>query len=88
MRTTGGYETWSAHASGLAIDINPFHNPWVRNGYIYPELAKSYTDRTWLRPGMIETRKQIISEFAKVGWKWGGNWGTFDDWMHFSSNNH
>ncbi len=87
-RTTGGYSTWSAHASGLAVDINPFNNPWVRNGYVYPELAKSYTDRTWLRPGMIETRKQIIAEFKKIGWSWGGNWGTFDDWMHFSSNNH
>jgi hypothetical protein len=87
-RTTGGFETWSAHASGLALDINPFHNPWVRDGAVYPELASAYIDRTWLRPGMIETRKQIITEFKKIGWFWGGNWGTFDDWMHFSANNH
>jgi len=87
-RTTGGFTTWSAHASGLAIDINPFHNPWVRDGSVYPELADAYLDRTWLRPGMIETQRSIIAEFKKAGWFWGGNWGTFDDWMHFSANNH
>jgi hypothetical protein len=85
--TTGGYSTWSAHASGLAIDINPFQNPWYRDGNVYPELATAYTDRTWIRPGMIESQRQIVREFAKIGWSWGGNWGTFDDWMHFSANN-
>jgi hypothetical protein len=85
--TTGGYTTWSEHASGLAIDINPFHNPWVRDGYVYPELADAYIDRTWLRPGMIETQRAIITEFKDIGWSWGGNWGTFDDWMHFSPSN-
>lgn len=87
-RTTGGYKTWSAHASGLALDINPFQNPWFRDGNVYPELATAYTDRTWLRPGMIETRRAIITKFKNIGWYWGGNWGTFDDWMHFSANNH
>ncbi|MES1171085.1 MAG: M15 family metallopeptidase, partial [Actinomycetota bacterium] len=87
-RTTGGYETWSAHASGLALDINPFHNPWVRDGFVYPELASAYLDRTWLRPGMIETQRSSNTEFKRIGWFWGGNWGTFDDWMHFSANNH
>lgn len=87
-RTTGGFTTWSAHASGLAIDINQFQNPWYRDGNVYPELATAYTDRTWLRPGMIETQRQIIAEFKKIGWYWGGTWGTFDDWMHFSANNH
>ena len=85
--TTGGYVTWSEHASGLAIDVNPFQNPWYRDGNVYPELATSYTDRNWIRPGMIETQRQIIAEFGKIGWSWGGNWGTFDDWMHFSANN-
>ncbi|MGC4175136.1 M15 family metallopeptidase [Demequina sp.] len=87
-RTTGGFSTWSAHASGLAIDINPFQNPWQRDGAVFPELASSYTDRTWLRPGMVETQRQIIKEFKNIGWYWGGNWGTLDDWMHFSANNH
>lgn len=86
-KTTGGFPTWSEHASGLAIDINPFHNPWVRDGKIYPELAGAYKDRRWLRPGMIETQKAIVTKFKGIGWSWGGNWGTFDDWMHFSPSN-
>jgi hypothetical protein len=86
-RTTGGYTTWSAHASGLAIDINPFQNPWYRDKNVFPELATAYTDRSWIRPGMIESQRQVITEFNKIGWSWGGNWGTFDDWMHFSANN-
>jgi hypothetical protein len=85
--TTGGYSTWSEHASGLAIDINPFQNPWYRGGNVYPELASAYTSRAWIRPGMIESQRQIIKEFAKIGWSWGGNWGSFDDWMHFSPSN-
>ena len=67
------------------IDINPFQNPWVRDGFVLPELAGSYTDRTWLRPGMIETQRKIIAKFSRNRLVWGGNWGTFDDWMHFSS---
>ena len=86
-RTTGGYATWSEHARGLAIDINPFLNPWYRDTNVFPELATAYTDRTWLRPGMIETQKAIVNRFAKIGWAWGGNWGTFKDWMHFSPSN-
>ena len=85
--TTGGYKTWSAHASGLALDLNPFQNPWARDGFVYPELATAYTDRTWLRPGMVETQKAIVAKFKRIGWYWGGNWGTFDDWMHFSPGN-
>ncbi|MDN4476884.1 M15 family metallopeptidase [Demequina sp. SYSU T00192] len=84
-KVTGGYDVWSEHASGLAIDINPFHNPWVRDGYVFPELAGAYRDREWLRPGMIETQRQIIRDFAAAGWEWGGTWTDLDDWMHFSA---
>ncbi|WP_062291195.1 M15 family metallopeptidase [Demequina phytophila] len=84
-KVTGGFDVWSEHASGLAVDINPFHNPWVRDGYVFPELAGAYRDRTWLRPGMIETQRQIIEDFADQGWEWGGTWTDLDDWMHFSA---
>ncbi len=86
-KVTGGYDRWSQHASGLAVDINPFHNPWHRDGYVFPELATAYLDRTWLRPGMIETQRQIIDDFAAIGWSWGGAWTDLDDWMHFSATN-
>ncbi|WP_062522560.1 M15 family metallopeptidase [Demequina silvatica] len=84
-KVTGGFDVWSEHASGLAVDINPFHNPWVRDGYVFPELAGAYRDRDWLRPGMIETQRQIIEDFKAKGWEWGGTWTDLDDWMHFSA---
>ncbi|WP_296666254.1 M15 family metallopeptidase [Demequina sp.] len=85
-KVTGGFDRWSQHASGLALDINPFHNPWRRDGYVFPELADAYLDRDWLRPGMIETQTQTIADFDAIGWAWGGSWTDLDDWMHFSAN--
>ena len=31
--------SWSQHAYGTGIDINPFHNPYVRGDLVLPELA-------------------------------------------------
>lgn|GEM_PF-627074 len=81
---------WSMHAYGLAIDLNPFHNPYWREEVVVPELASAYTDRAELRPGMLDPDDPaaiaIIEAFADLGWEWGGNWQTLKDWMHFSEN--
>ena len=44
---------YSQHAYGLAVDLNPFQNPYRRGDVVLPELASAYLDRDWLRPGMI-----------------------------------
>lgn len=77
---------WSMHAFGLALDINPFHNPYLRGEVVVPELASAYTDRATFRPGMIESESPVVRAFADIGWEWGGNWQTAKDWMHFSEN--
>lgn len=74
---------WSQHAYGLAIDINPFHNPYIKGDLVIPELASYYLDRDLLLPGMIET-SVAVEAFADIGWSWGGNWSSLKDWMHFS----
>jgi hypothetical protein len=84
-RPAVGSSSWSAHASGLAIDINPFHNPYLRGDLVLPELASYYTDRSIARPGMIIEGDPVVSAFAEIAWPWGGNWSTLDDWMHFSA---
>jgi hypothetical protein len=77
--------SWSEHAYGRAIDINPFHNPYRRGERVVPELASAYLDRDDVRPGMIANGDVVTRAFAEIGWGWGGNWRTADDWMHFSS---
>jgi hypothetical protein len=77
---------WSMHAYGLAVDINPFHNPYLKGEVVAPELASAYTDRSNLRPGMIFEGDAAVGAFDEMGWGWGGRWNTAKDWMHFSSN--
>jgi hypothetical protein len=77
-------EEWSQHAYGLAVDVNPFHNPYVSDEVTLPELAIAYRDREWRRPGMIHRGDPVTSAFAKIGWSWGGDWTSAKDWMHFS----
>jgi hypothetical protein len=77
---------WSMHAYGLAVDINPFHNPYTKGEVVAPELASAYIDRTDVRPGMILEGDTAVGAFDEMGWGWGGRWNTAKDWMHFSSN--
>jgi hypothetical protein len=84
-RPAVGSENWSYHAYGLAIDVNPFHNPYFRDDLVIPELASAYVDRSHERPGMIYEDDVVTEAFADIGWSWGGNWNTLKDWMHFSS---
>jgi hypothetical protein len=82
---TGG-SGFSEHAYGLAIDLNPFQNPYVRGTNVIPSLARSFADRTWIRPGMIEPGGIAVSAFAGMGWRWGGGWSSLKDYQHFSHN--
>lgn len=75
---------WSEHAYGLAVDVNPFHNPYLRARLVLPERALAYADRSWRRPGMIFPGDVVTRAFARIGWGWGGDWSSAKDWMHFS----
>jgi len=83
-RATG---TWSNHAYGLAIDINPVENPYVGCGQTRDRTAVSYMNRSRKRPGMVTPA--VVAAFASIGWGWGGAWsGNTKDYMHFSHNGH
>lgn len=88
--TTGG-SRFSEHAFGLAIDINPFQNPYQKDDLVIPALASSYLDRADLRPGMIvrgdPAGDEVIAAFADIGWRWGGDWNSLKDYTHFTRNN-
>jgi D-alanyl-D-alanine carboxypeptidase len=76
---------WSAHAYGLAVDLNPFHNPYRRGNLVLPELASAYLERDRERPGMIRPGDVVTTAFAAIGWTWGGTWRSPTDHMHFSA---
>jgi hypothetical protein len=76
---------WSQHSYGLAVDVNPFLNPYHRGEIVLPELATSYLDRADVRPGMIRPDGPVVAAFAAIGWKWGGDYRSLKDFMHFSA---
>jgi hypothetical protein len=76
---------WSAHAYGLAVDVDPFQNPYRRGDLVLPELASAYLDRRNLRPGMIRRGDVVTTAFAGIGWTWGGSFRSPTDLMHFSA---
>ena len=83
-RAVVGGTRYSEHASGLAIDINPFHNPYKRAEVVLPELAGVYLDRADVRPGMIVEGDAVVDAFDAIGWGWGGRWSSLEDYQHFA----
>ena len=82
-----GTGTWSMHAYGLAVDLNPVENPYVGCGESRDPAARRYRDRSRHRRGMVTPR--VIRAFGSIGWGWGGSWtGNTKDYMHFSSSGH
>jgi hypothetical protein len=84
-RRSVGSARWSDHAYGLALDLNPLRNPYVRGDVIIPHQGAPYVDRANHRPGMIQPGDAVVRAFAEIGWAWGGDWKTAKDWMHFSA---
>ena len=83
-----GQTSWSAHAYGLAIDVNPFCNPYTKGDLVLPELASSYVDRKSRRPGMVFPGDVTVKAFAAIGWSWGGDWTSPRDLQHFTATGH
>ncbi|TNC51799.1 M15 family metallopeptidase [Mumia zhuanghuii] len=83
-RATRGATSFSEHAYGLAVDINPFQNPYVKGDVVLPELASSYVNRKNVRPGMITADGPVVRAFSAIGWGWGGGWKNLKDYQHFS----
>ncbi len=82
-----GTGTWSEHAYGEAVDLNPVENPYVGCGMTRDRTAPSYLDRSRVRRGMVTPA--VVRAFRSIGWGWGGDWsGSTKDYMHFSATGH
>ena len=84
-RPVRGSTSWSQHAYGRAVDVNPFFNPYVKDEVVLPELASYFTTRDRGHPGMHVPGGPSVRAFDRIGWKWGGTWTSPKDWMHFSA---
>ena len=86
-RTVDGSNTLSKHAQGVAIDINPFQNPYVTypNGKerISPAGSEPYADRSSGLSHMITEDDLCYKLFIEHGFTWGGHWKTLKDYQHF-----
>ena len=75
------------HARGLAIDINPRYNPYVRNRggkrLVSPDNGVKYADRSKDFPYKIVKGDLCYRLFKKYGFSWGGDWKNSKDYQHF-----
>lgn len=82
-----GTGTWSEHAYGEAVDLNPAENPYVGCGQTRDRTAVSFMNRSRTRQGMVTPA--VVAAFRSIGWGWGGAWsGSTKDYMHFSATGH
>lgn len=78
-RLVDGNKVLSLHAYGLAIDINPMLNPFIKEGERTPASAKYEVKFA----GTISGNSDLVKEFRKRGWMWGGLWQSGKDYQHF-----
>jgi len=83
FRTIAGTDIISRHGFGMAIDINPIQNPYIRGDTIWPAAGAEYLDRSNVRPGMIIPGSVVYYAFVSRGWTWGGHWSSPRDYHHF-----
>ena len=83
-RDIPGTGSWSLHAYGQAIDINPLLNPYIDStGAFQPANAGPYLDRNRIDPGLLHDGDPAVRIFTERGWRWGGDWRTPKDYQHF-----
>lgn len=87
FRKIAGSEKLSKHSQGLAVDINPLYNPYVKKKQdgllVQPASAMDYADRQGTFLHKIEEGDSCLRLFQEYGFSWGGNWKSVKDYQHF-----
>jgi hypothetical protein len=78
-RYIAGTTRESNHAFGRAIDLNPFLNPFIKDGNIEPKGAI----RNEEAPGTFVAGSPIVEFLKQRGWIWGGEYQSLKDYHHF-----
>ena len=79
----------SKHGLGLAMDINPLYNPYIKEvdgkRVLEPATAEDYIDRSKNFPYKIVADDLCCRLFKNYGFEWGGNcWEDRKDYQHFA----
>lgn len=86
-RTISGSGNLSRHGMGMAVDINPLYNPYVKTvggkTVVEPSNSGCYTDRSAEFPYKIDENDLCYQLFTEYGFTWGGNWKSLKDYQHF-----
>ena len=80
---TGQPGKFSNHSWGLAIDINPLTNPYVKDQTVLPLPGRAFLDRSRAYPGAVLAGSYSVKLFRSHGWTWGGSWQDRKDYQHF-----
>ena len=87
FRYVAGTRRLSKHSRGLAVDINPLYNPYVRKWggktVVSPKGADRYADRNGDFPYKIDRNDLCYRLFKAHGFTWGGDWKNSKDYQHF-----
>lgn len=78
----------SNHSRGMAVDLNPLYNPYVKRRkdgtlLVSPEEGRPYADRSEDFPYKITRDDLAYRLFKAHGFKWGGEWRSLKDYQHF-----
>lgn len=87
-RLIAGTDRLSNHSMGLAIDINPKYNPYVKEKssgelMVSPQNGREYAERSKDFPYKIQEGDLCLELFLEYGFTWGGNWNGVKDYQHF-----
>ncbi|NBH13141.1 M15 family peptidase [Lachnospiraceae bacterium] len=87
-REIAGTSRISRHSFGVAIDINPKFNPYVKKldsgeTKISPVNGADYADRSREFEHKIDETDLCYQLFTAHGFSWGGNWQSVKDYQHF-----
>lgn len=88
---TGSRTRVSKHGMGMAIDINPLYNPYVRRRrdgtfHVEPSTGRKYAFNRGRRsdiPCKIDRSDLAYRLFTAAGFRWGGAWRSVKDYQHF-----
>ncbi len=91
-RTIAGSSKLSNHSYGMAIDLNPKYNPYVKENsdgsvFCQPKSGMEYADRTKEFSYKIDRDDLAYQLFTQAGFTWGGDFQSVKDYQHFEKEN-